>query len=192
MHEERLTAEDDEGRSLKRAIALYGEMPSWAQGAQELRRLGMLLVLDHKRARAEDAPAPASSLPALSASLAEAPVHPLSWAYLAEAALLEEDDPARVFRYLKQSYRVAPIEPSFFFYRLGLALKCRRHWDDTFQTMLRRELQSIFRRAGWHPNRKRLIQLAKNHSVFLAFVERQLAPDQEALERFAKAVRSGR
>lgn len=191
--EGRFQSAADGGRSLARAAVLYEEVPTWTQGPRERRRLGVIRLIETKRQRAaedraETGPASETMAGILASSLEMEPAHPLTWAYLSELELAGRSDSVKAFHYLKQSYRVAPIEPSFFFYRLGLALRCNQHWDVAFFRMLRREMMSIFAEPGWHPNRKGLVQLVRKQPRLRPFITRMLGKDETLLLRFEQAL----
>ena len=193
-HEDRLPDASDAGRHLGKAIELYRHLPAWVRGAEEQRRLGGLLLMDLQRRQETGADAAPLDPPdgiddALAASLAQAPAHPLTWAYLADAGLTRGGDPASACRTLKQSYRVAPVEPDFFFYRLGLALDCQDAWDAAFLGLIRPDIASVFPEAGANPNTGRFIETIKSNPRLATFVGGILKSDEAVFQRYEKAVR---
>ncbi len=190
LHDTQLEAGEE--RYLHKAAELYARMPDWTRGAVEQRRLGFLRLMEHKNqgsALPLTADEQTQIVRILTASLRQEPVHPLTWAYLAEADIMRRGDLSQALRYLKQSYRVAPIEPDFFFYRLDLALQCRAVWDAAFLDMIRAEIKSLFPESGTNPNARPFIRAIKSDPRLMAFVTRILKQDEGVFQRFEAKLR---
>ncbi|MBK1719638.1 hypothetical protein [Thiocystis violacea] len=194
MHDERLRSEADEGRALRKALELYAHMPGWTRGPTELRRLGFLSLQqaqgDKREGRADASTLADDSESALKVSARSEPLHPLTWAYLADLELGIRDNPTQAFRYLKTSYEVAPIAADIRLYRLRLALRCRTLWDLDFFRMMREDIQALFSEAGSNMNRKPFVQAIRPYPPLVAFVETLLKDDASALETYRKALKA--
>ena len=192
-YDERLQSDANQGLSLEKAVSLYDGLPPSALGPNELRRMAALGLMNRKRnprIDASHAPLSTERIKALLfASLEKEPVHPLSWAYLADAALTQERDPQRGYEYLLQSYRVAPVEPDFVRYRMGLALACQDMWDVDFFEMLRRDVRSLFSNTGWNRNTSAFVRSIKASPRLTAFVGTLLMADGNARERYEAALK---
>lgn len=195
-HQARFQSTADGGKSLKKALDDYRRLPVSARDAQDWRRLGGLLLMARKRVHqgpADSPPPTADELrAALLASLEREPAHPLTWAYLADAELTSGGDRTKTMQYLEQSYRIAPLEPDFFFYRLRLALECRQQWHAAFLARLQREMASLFPEQGESRNRKRFIQLARSSSELRALTGTLLKNDPAAFARYQRALQQQR
>ncbi|WP_462322684.1 hypothetical protein [Halochromatium sp.] len=82
---------------------------------------------------------------AVTATRTKAPVQPLGWAYLADLRLPPSGDCREAMAALRQSYRVAPIEPDLIVYRLELAVRCPRQWSPALLNAMRADLQRLLR-----------------------------------------------
>ncbi len=192
-HEDQWKSPEEQDSILERAIEHYQQIPPSARGAQEDRRLAGLLLMAAK----ESAPKPGDGrrltgdeeLPSTAkVSLKAEPAHPLAWAYLADAELLSRADKEKALEYLEQSYRVGPLDPDFFFYRLGLAFKCQSQWDVEIIRRLSADIASLFSEEGRNKNRKRFIQLSKSTPKLRAITETLLKGNPAVLQRYLTAL----
>jgi hypothetical protein len=191
LHETRLDSPEDAGRSRDKALELYERLPSWALGSVELRRLGklwLLKALDERAAGGDADAAIAAGEAALDASLRLAPIQPPAWAYRADLARLRTAGAALACRVLKGSYAVAPVEPDFAVYRLGVALECVEHWDIELLGMIRRDVRALFAPGAHGAERRALVEVTREDRRLTAFVERLLRDDAEGLALYRRGL----
>lgn len=192
-HEDQWRSSAEHDPILERAIKHYQKISPSARGAQEDRRLASLLLMAAKKSAPKSGDGGWQTgdeeLPSIvQASLKTEPAHPLAWAYLADAELLSRDDKEKALEYLEQSYRVGPLDPDFFFYRLALAFKCRSQWDVEIIKRLRVDITSLFPDEGRNKNRKRFIQVSKHSPELRAVTETLLKGKPEVLQRYLTAL----
>lgn len=190
-HEERLQGPEDEDRLVK-GITLYRDAANAMLGPVEQRQLGLLLLLEGKRTARNMTPtdrqsAADTAISALAASLHRAPVQPLTWTYLTDVALTLENRPRKALRTLKESYRVAPIDPNLVLYRFELAIRLRRHWDAEFLRLIRPDLIALFEQGG-HPKRGEFIQLIRANPKLHPIATIILKRTPDALDRYQRAI----
>ena len=159
----------DEARALRdMAIDMFEDVPESSLKAEDTRRWAGVHVSAARHAfderKVEEALQHLQATKTLAtASLGANPVHPLSWAYLAEARMSQGDAGALEdgYRLLKASYAMAPVEPDYFNYRFGLALAAPEFWEVDFLRALRRDFSSVLAQGHWRPAVRAFISLAK-------------------------------
>jgi len=191
--EERLQSPEDEGRSLMKGIELYRRATNEMLGPQEQRQLGLLLLLEGKRTTEDMEPAEReasanAAIAALTTSLHRDPVQPLTWTYLADIALTYEDSSKDALRALKESYRIAPVDPNLVLYRFELAVRLTGHWDAELLRLIRPDIIALFPEQGWYPKRNAFIKRIRANPELKPLVTAILRPAPGALKRFQKAV----
>ncbi|MFD2113002.1 hypothetical protein [Thiorhodococcus fuscus] len=191
--EERLQSPDDAGRSLMKGIELYRRATKEMLGPQEQRQLGLLLLLEGKRTTEDRDPADRetaanAAIAALTTSLHRAPVQPRTWTYLADVALTYRASPKDALRALKESYRMAAVDPNLVLYRFELATRLRGYWDTELLRLIRPDIIALFPEQGWSPKRNAFIKRIKANPELKPLVAAILRPDPGALERLQKAI----
>ena len=192
-HQAQFEPTANDSPSLDKALGYYRQMQRDARGAEEWRRLAALLLMTKSRHPEPDenrlSPTEQEVRTALVASLAREPSHPLTWAYLADSELRFAGDMHKAAQELEQSYRVAPLEPDFFFYRLGIALRCKPQWNLAIVRYLRREMESLFPAQGENRNAMLFIQRAKSDAELRVFANTLLRQNQRAFGQYQMALR---
>ncbi len=135
-------------RHQTKALALFTDIPLHTLQADDLRRRASLVLMAAQDAAGQgdrDAAAEGATRAhaLLQRSLDLNPVHPLTWAALAEATLMGVGTTEEAFGYLKTSYAMAAVEPDFIAYRFRLAAALSPLWDRHLLDVLRRDLRGL-------------------------------------------------
>ncbi|WPL11518.1 hypothetical protein [Thiorhodovibrio litoralis] len=190
QHQAQFLSADDGTGYLRNATDRLERIPPARRGDLEWRRLAATLLMlplpdDNPEARSQRLDA---TTQAAVASLSRNPVHPLGWVYLTNLRLPPDGDCASGMPVLKQSYRVAPVEPDYVTYRLDLAVRCPMQWDSAFLDALRTDVLTLLR----HPHYGRQTALgawAAQRPRVQAFISRLLREHPQESERFDRIIR---
>lgn len=172
-----------------RALALSGTVPPAARQADDLRRQAAVMLMAAKVAAAGgDADAVRRKADAAMrlarVAVRRDPVHPLAWAYLADAMRLRGTDTGQAFRSLETSYVMAPVDPDFLAYRMKLAIAMTEHWTVTFLRMLRRDLTALLNLGLWHPAARKFRTEAARDPDLVRLVEILVRRDPDLQTRW--------
>lgn len=191
-HEEQFQSNTDNGATLRTARQHYRNISRSSLGPEDWRKIAALLLMFEKPTASakgnNSSPTEHEIRTALVSSLEREPAHPLTWAYLADTDLRFGNNAKKALQKLEQSYRVAPLEPDFFFYRLGIALNCKQQWDIAILGHLRREIGSLFTEQGNSRNRDRFIELALSNVELRLLTRTLLRSNLKAFEHYQNAL----
>jgi hypothetical protein len=184
-HEARFTGSENSADYVRDTVARFQQMPPARRGALEWRRLATLQML---LPLPEDQPDSIATrqqqvFTALGQSLILDPAHPLSWAMLSALQAPPLGECASSLATLRQSYRVAPIDPDYLPYRLQIAIRCSADWDAPFTQTLRADLLTFYR-YGRAARRKEVITLVQADPIAQDLIRQLLTHQPDARKRF--------
>jgi hypothetical protein len=191
-YDDQLQTSENDGRTIRKASRLYDQMPAWSLGNIELRRYASLVLMGCASISSNGGNDPLCASEgirnALVASIKKAPVEPLSWALLADLELRLRDDRLLALQYLKQSYRVALVEPEHSLYRLNVAFRCADKWDKDVRRLLQKEMVVLFPEVGRNPNAAAFIEQIKSDTLVQDFFRTLLRGNDVALKQYEAAL----
>ena len=196
QHQARFLDSENGVSYLQEAGNRLKRIPPQRRGEEEWRRLAATELLQPTDDETDETDEglqrqrQASINTAVTATLTQAPVQPLGWAYLADLRLPPSGDCREAMAALRQSYRVAPIEPDLVPYRLELAVRCPRQWSPALLNAMRADLHAFYAPQNNSYGRDRaFITWLKDQPQVQALVQRLLRDQPEGLNQFERALK---
>lgn len=131
--------------------------------------VGQLLIMDQRIPLEVRSEVLADSIHATANALARNPASAHGWARLAWLNQMQGGPPEESVAYLRMSFFAAPAEKNLLFWRILAAGAHKKHWDDDFETILKRQIIN-----AWRVSPKVLVQTAKDAGI-LSMAEEALA-----------------